>query len=111
MAKSAKPDPQPNIPNPARPNFWGMIMTIFTTAINKGQLPVLGIFLIVIIAISKMNSNQISNLVKLVLLEFKTRYILGWVLSFIETLGCIFLGPLYVKYLRSSSVMKRSELK
>ena len=67
----------------AKMNVWGMFRDLGVAAINKGQLPILFGFLLMIVIVLKMPPADVSNLATEILKAFHDYHILGWVLSLI----------------------------
>ncbi|MDB5278830.1 MAG: hypothetical protein JWR61_3785 [Ferruginibacter sp.] len=82
MAKSSSATPaKKEKNNPYRPNVWGMIRDIMVHAINKGQLPVTGLILLLGLVVFKMPAEDVSKLMYATIRQFKTLYYLGWTLD------------------------------
>ncbi len=75
-----------------RPNVWGMIQNIFIAAINKGQILIFGLFLIFIVLIVKLPTEQTYTVIHEFLDLLETWHILGWILSLILTIGIVYNG-------------------
>ena len=70
-------------------NFWGMVGNVLVQSINKGQLPIAGVILIIITIIFKLPSERVYDLVKQ-LIDIATVYqIGGWILFGISIFGWI----------------------
>lgn len=76
---------------PRRGFTWAQaVRDITNQAINRGQLPVLGIIVILLMLIWKMPQEQVGTFVMELLAAFRTNEILGWFFSVILALGWFF---------------------
>lgn len=80
MAKAVNP-----MHNPYRPNIWGMLSQVIQSLIEKGQLLMTILGIILIIAFSKMTTNQIYDLSKNVITMLGEYHLLGWASSALLT--------------------------
>lgn len=80
MAKSVNPKH-----NPYRPNFFGAFKDIVLRLIDKGQLLIGMVGVILIIAILKMPPNEISKLFHETLGLMESYHVLGWITSAVTT--------------------------
>lgn len=80
------------VPNPHRPNIWGMLRDIIIASINKGQLLLLMTGLLLALMIWKMPSEDVSKLFFAIMNEFKSFYFLGWFLSALLIVAWTFSG-------------------
>lgn len=94
MAKATKPK-LPPIPNPHRPNFWGMMSQMWAISVSRGQLPILGVIAIFVLIVSRMPSKNVGELGETILHEFALHYIGGWALSVI----LVFAAPIVARKL------------
>jgi len=93
MAKSTSN----NKPNQFRPNLWGMISNVIIAAINKGQIIPLALLLSFIIFMFRIPADKLSEFGTESLNVFEKWHILGWVITFMESLA----GFYYIKRIRT----------
>jgi hypothetical protein len=84
MAKSRSTRNQEHGSN--RPNIWGMIDHIWTVAMNRGQAPVLGVILIILVLVIKLPSNDVSLIFRQIFHLLEMHHLLGWLLAVLELL-------------------------
>lgn len=70
-------------------NLWGMMENVLIHSINKGQLPIAGVILIIILIIAKMPSENVYNLVEQLFNVAVVYRIAGWILFLICIFGWI----------------------
>lgn len=68
-------------------NFYGMIRDVLVTSLNKGQFPLALVFIIFIIIVFKLPSEDISYFLKKLFKKFEEGYILGWCLFMFCIIG------------------------
>lgn len=71
-------------------NFWGMVENVLIQSINKGQLPLAGLILIIMFIILRLPEEKVYDLVKQ-LFNLATVYkVGGWIFFGISIFGWIF---------------------
>ena len=81
------------IVNQFQPNFYSALRDIMVAAMSKGQLPLAGLFIILIIGVVKMSGTEAYALLLELITTFKNWATLGWLL-FIFT---IFMSSIIVR--------------
>jgi Na+/melibiose symporter-like transporter len=77
----AKTEKKRTPPKVKQVNFWGMLQNIIIVAINKGQLPILGVILIFLVLIIKIPKEDASVIIKEFIHLVESFHILGWIFS------------------------------
>jgi len=98
--------PKKHIVEERKLNLWAAIRDILIASINKGQLPLAGVILFLLILAAKMPSEQAGKLLFELLGLFVKGYLLGWVL-FVVTLFSWFI---HVKIQRKTITNEMSRI-
>lgn len=70
--------------------FWEMIRDICVTSINKGQFPAVGLVLVILTILWRLPPEDLSVIVFNMIEALKTRYVWGYALSGVLTIGWYF---------------------
>lgn len=74
------------------PNIWGMIQNILIHSMNRGQLFLAGIFLIILISIVKLESKELFNIYHEIFEIIKTLKYFGWFFAFLLMVTWFIIG-------------------
>ncbi len=72
-------------------NFWGMIQNVLIASLNKGQLMIGFVGMILLVMTIKMSSSDIKDVLKDVIVMAKDWHNAGWILLFIVTVSSAYL--------------------
>lgn len=71
-------------------NGWAMLENVLVRSIDKGQLPIAGVILIIVILVMRMPEERAYQLVVKILELASNWSITGWILGFIGIFGWIY---------------------